>query len=106
MTDSAYWPGWPRLLSREQLCLYLGGICEETLAKVCPVAPIDLGVRVLRWNRREIDAWLDRLPSRAPVVHGANDNGDTARQFRDLTQNADGQTAILRARARAGARTK
>lgn len=27
-------PAWPRLLSREQLCGYLGGIDEDTLAKV------------------------------------------------------------------------
>jgi hypothetical protein len=106
MSDGGYWPGWPRLLSREQLCLYLGGICEETLAKVCPVAPLELGVRVLRWNRREIDAWLDALPSRVPVVHGANDNGDTGRQPVDLAENADARTAIMRARARAGAAAK
>ncbi len=54
---------WPRLLSREQLCGYLG-VCPATLTKICPVPPVALGANVVRWNRVQIDAWLDALPPR------------------------------------------
>lgn len=59
-------PAWPLLLTREQLCAYLGGLSWSTLAKVLPVAPLDLGANVLRYSRPEIDAWAASLPPRLP----------------------------------------
>lgn len=54
---------WPTLLSREQLCAY---VCMpwSTISKVCPVAPVDLGLNVLRYSRQKIDEWVSNLPSR------------------------------------------
>ncbi len=55
--------GWPALLTSEQLCDYLG-IGLGTLAKICPVQPLDLGVRLVRYNRCNIDRWLESVPAR------------------------------------------
>ena len=57
---------WPLFLTKDQLRAYLGGMADETLAKVCPVAPLDLGANVLRWNRHQIDEWAATLRPRAP----------------------------------------
>lgn len=59
-------PAWPLLLTREQLCAYLGGLSWGTLSKVLPVAPLDLGANVLRYSRPQIDAWAAGLPPRLP----------------------------------------
>lgn len=66
MRAAADIPAWPLLLSRDQLCAYLGGLSWPTLAKVLPVAPLDLGANVLRYSRPEIDAWAASLPPRLP----------------------------------------
>ena len=58
---------WPLLLNKEQLCAYLG-VCQRTLTKICPVSPLDLGANVVRYDRRQIDAWVERLPPRGLVV--------------------------------------
>jgi hypothetical protein len=64
---------WPKLLSRAQAAAYIG-VSEATFTTVCPVAPVDLGVHVLRWNRAHVDEWLDNLPARLrkpeTVAHG------------------------------------
>jgi len=31
MAVSSDTPGWPRLLSKEDLCIYLGGVCASTI---------------------------------------------------------------------------
>jgi hypothetical protein len=54
---------WPRLLSRSQSAAYCG-ISESAFARICPVAPLDLGMNVIRYNRRQLDAWIDGLPPR------------------------------------------
>lgn len=59
---------WPLLLTREQLCAYLGGLSWETVKKVLTVAPVDLGANVLRYRRPEIDAWVDTRPARGERV--------------------------------------
>lgn len=56
-------PSWPRLLSLDDLCLYLG-VCARTCRKICPVPPLDLGVNLLRWDRLRIDEWVDSCPLR------------------------------------------
>lgn len=51
---------WGALLSMNELCEYLA-VSPTTLAKICPVHPIDLGVNLVRWRRADIDAWLSTL---------------------------------------------
>ena len=51
------------MLSRDQLCAYIG-VCEATLIRICPVRPRDLGANVVRYDRRQIDAWVEGLPPR------------------------------------------
>ncbi|WP_292038663.1 MULTISPECIES: hypothetical protein [unclassified Brevundimonas] len=55
---------WPALLSKDQLRAYVGGMSEETLSKVCPVAPVDLGANLLRYPRHLVDAWIAELKPR------------------------------------------
>ena len=57
---------WPLLLTRDQLRAYLGGMAAETLFKVCPIPPVDLGANILRYSRLQIDAWVATLTPRAP----------------------------------------
>lgn len=54
---------WPALLTREQVCAYLG-MSPESFATACAVAPVVLGVKLLRWRRADIDDWVAGLPSR------------------------------------------
>ena len=55
--------GWPLLLSLEQLGAYLN-MSPENARRVCPVPPLELGMRLLRWRRPDIDEWASRLPYR------------------------------------------
>lgn len=55
--------GWPLLLTREQLCDYLQ-VSWSSLSKSCPVAPLELGVNVVRYSRLQIDEWIAGLPPR------------------------------------------
>ncbi|WP_426051027.1 hypothetical protein [Brevundimonas sp. SL161] len=77
---SAAIQGWPPLLmTREQLCNYLQ-MSWSSLSKRCPVAPLEVGVNVVRYSRLQIDDWIASLPPRdkrggqkAPVpVRGAD----------------------------------
>jgi predicted DNA-binding transcriptional regulator AlpA len=64
VTERARVPeAWPALLSRLQASAYCG-VSEDTFDLVCPVAPRDLGKRVLVWSRAQLDAWIDGLPPR------------------------------------------
>lgn len=54
---------WPLLLSKQQLASYLG-MSGSTLAKVCPVAPVDVGASLVRYSRAQIDEWVATLPAR------------------------------------------
>lgn len=60
----AHLSAWPALLTKQQLETYLGA-SWATLAKVCPVAPIDIGANLLRFSRAQIDAWVASLPAKA-----------------------------------------
>jgi len=101
--DATVPDAWPALLSREQLRAYLGGICDATLRKVCPVAPLDLGANVVRYRRRDVDAWLDRLPERVlrRLLAGAQDSAqpESAAAANDPPDRP--LSAVDRARARA-----
>lgn len=52
---------WPALLSEDQLRAYVGGISKETLVKICPVPPVDLGANLLRYQRDAVDRWVAGL---------------------------------------------
>lgn len=52
---------WPRLLKRSQAAEYLG-ISIDTFDRICPVHPVDLDMRGLRFDRKKLDAWIDALP--------------------------------------------
>lgn len=96
---------WPALLSREQLCAYVG-IGWATLIKICPVRAVDLGANLLRYNRAQIDAWLNSLPARPvrreddalqPAAGGANDE---ALRIEALSQPDQATSAVDKVRAR------
>lgn len=97
MTHAGVPEAWPALLTREQLCAYLGGMSDPTVRKVCPVAAVDLGANVLRYRRSEIDEWLERLHSRGlrVVPEGEQDAPPAANDV------PAGLTPAERARARA-----
>ena len=88
---------WPALLTREQLCAYLGGMSDPTVRKICPVAAVDLGANVLRYRRSEIDEWLGRLRARGlrAAPEGEQDAPSAANDA------PAGMTPAERARARA-----
>jgi len=54
---------WPLLLSKEQLCAYIG-VSTATLTRICPVRPLDLGANVVRYSRPQIEDWVATLPPR------------------------------------------
>lgn len=54
-------PAWPVLLDLEQACAYLG-VSPATFRKICPVPAVALGAAVTRWNRNQIDEWVNSLP--------------------------------------------
>lgn len=56
-------PFWPILLDRGQLAAYVG-VSTGTLSRICPVPPVSLGAKLLRWRRPDIDSWIMGLPSR------------------------------------------
>lgn len=98
MTQAGIPEAWPALMSREQLCAYLGGICDATLRKVCPVPPVDLGANVLRYRRVEVDAWVNARPHRLlRAVENEQDAPSAAPVANDRPSSA-----VERARARAG----
>ncbi len=88
------------LLSREQLCGYLG-VCAATLAKVCPVAPVDLGANVVRWNRTQIDAWIGGLPPRLRGDSHESHDEPVAAEPAELAGDERRSNAVERALARA-----
>lgn len=98
MSEAGVPDAWPALLSRDQLRAYLGGLCDATLRKICPVAPIELGVNVLRYRRVDVDRWLDARPQR-----GLRVTEDPA-QDAPPAANDRPKSAVERARARAGKR--
>jgi hypothetical protein len=95
---------WPILLGREQLGAFLA-ISPDTVARICPVAPVELGVRLLRWRRADIEAWVSGMPLRPRL-------GDLTVQFVPPGEMAGDERragavgrAQLRASGRAGKTT-
>lgn len=70
-------PNWPALMDVDLARAYCGELCEASfhaLAARNNVAPVDMGMRVTRWRKSDLDRLVDRLPARgdpkdtAPVV--------------------------------------
>lgn len=91
---------WPALLTIEQLRVYLGGMSEPTLRKICPVPPIALGAQLVRYNRTHIDAWIATLPPRLLHVVASGQDAPAAPPAPDIpvSRSID---AVERARLRA-----
>ncbi|WP_438852784.1 hypothetical protein [Brevundimonas nasdae] len=68
---------WPLLLNRTELCEYLG-LSWSTLKGVLAVSPIDMGASVIRYNRQQIDAWVETRPNKSKlpvsIEEGADEN--------------------------------
>lgn len=97
---------WPLLLSRGELCEYLG-VSWRTLKNVLTVRPVDMGANVVRYNRDQIDAWVATLPPRllASTKNGAV-NGEVGASTEDAVKSDTAESrveaALDRVRARAG----
>lgn len=81
-------PDWPALMDERMAAAYCS-ICPVTfqaLASRYGVAPVDMGARVTRWRKRDLDGLVDRLPARgdprdtAPVVDMAQAALENARR--------------------------
>lgn len=61
-------PDWPRLMSVEVACAYLGAICRETfLARIAPsLKPPKLLDGAAKYDRHDIDAWVDGADQNGP----------------------------------------
>jgi len=74
-------PDWPRLMSVDIACAYLGGM--KVAAFVASVAPrlsaYKMADGVLRFDRRDLDAWVD---NRGDVSPKRSDD-DWVRSFGD-----------------------
>lgn len=91
---------WPLMLNREQLCAYLT-VSSTTLSRICPVAPVALGARVLRWRRHEIDVWVAGLPSRLMATVAWPDETPPPAELAGQERRSD---AVERAQQRAARR--
>ncbi len=94
---------WPTLLSRDQLCAYIG-VGVETITKVCPVRPLDMGASLVRYSRAQIDEWVATLPPRLMVSQqpaNATAASPSARGLADVAETRV-EAALDRVRARAG----
>lgn len=100
---------WPGLLDREQLCAYVG-LGDQTLMRILPVRPVDLGIGVVRWSRVQIDQWIAGLPPRLRAGRNSTqDKSAPAAAPADIEQEMAEQRrseAIARVKARALEKTK
>lgn len=92
---------WPALLSREQLCAYIG-VSMRRITRICPVRPLDLGANIVRYSRAQIDEWVATLPPRL-MVRRQEDEADRGPMsvVEDISETR-GEAALERVRARAG----
>jgi hypothetical protein len=68
----------PRLLTQTQAAAYCG-VCVELFKKACPVPPIRVLDRIPRYDRRDLDRWLDTLST----FHTIDTEGELARMWDD-----------------------
>jgi hypothetical protein len=50
----------PRLLTKKQAAAYCG-VSVPTFNKSCPVSPSELYSGLKRYDRKQLDAWMDNL---------------------------------------------
>lgn len=93
---------WPLLMSRDQVCAYLG-MSADTLKQVLPVPALALGAKLLRWRRTDIDEWAAGLPARLPVGSAATETPPPA--ARQIAGDERRFNAIERASQRASRKT-
>jgi hypothetical protein len=62
------YPDWPRLMTLDVACAYLGGLDREAfLTDVAPATqPIKVRGGAMLFDRRELDAWVDARGDIAP----------------------------------------
>ena len=94
---------WPLLLDLDQACAYLG-LSPVTFRKICPVPAVSLGVAVTRWNRNQIDEWVNSLPPKSPATRRAEPVSarpyDVAKEAAEVRRS----TAVQKIRDRQNAR--
>lgn len=73
--------GWPALMTLETAGDYLGLSTGSLIGLLRRenVSPVDLGGRVRRWRRRDLDALVERLPACWP--REAEEGGDETVQL-------------------------
>lgn len=86
---------WPALMTRELLAGYTS-ISTHTLAKICPVSPLDIGANCVRFSRTDVDRWLATLSPRSLTKL----QGEAA-PSESLPVVDEAQAALDRVRARA-----
>lgn len=91
---------WPTLLSRDQLCAYIG-VGADTITRICPVRPLDLGANLVRYSRHQIDEWVATLPPRLMLFQQAEDDTVEAALVQDGVAESRAEAALDRVRARA-----
>lgn len=94
---------WPALLSEDQLRAYVGGISRETLVKICPVAPVDLGANLLRYQRGAVDQWISNLQLRPGGLRKTPESVKDAATLdvEGIESNDQAAAALQRVQARA-----
>lgn len=94
-------PNWPAMMSRAQLCDYLG-VSWTTLKAILTVPPVDLGANVVRYRRDQIDEWVK---SRPPRRQERANPSPPIQADRDESSPDARLSALDRARQRAGGRS-
>ena len=97
MIDAAALPDWPALMSEDLACAYLS-VSSNSLRIIAMrnnVDPVDTGLEMKRWRRRDLDRLVDSLPSKRP--DGSREQDPPA----DLAQEA-----LARVQAAAGGRRR
>jgi hypothetical protein len=59
----------PRLLTQTQAAAYCG-ICVQNFKKACPVHPVAFLDRIPRYDRLDLDRWLDTLSTFRAIEAG------------------------------------
>lgn len=68
---------WPALMLKETAAEYCD-MSAQQFDRQCHVAPVDQGWRGLRWKRRDLDQWIEAMPTKARKQSGALDAPEPA----------------------------
>jgi hypothetical protein len=90
MADVSALPDWPALMDTALAAAYcsMSEASFRFVARRRDVKPVDTGLSLVRWRRKDLDGLIDSLPGRgansAPVVDVEIDPAETAlRRARD-----------------------